>query len=177
MGNDIKKYIQTCEICQKTKKPYTKEPLYPIKIGKLFDCIGIDIVGPLPVTTTKKRYIVVATEYLSKWPEARALEKADAESVAEFIFEDLICRHGAPKEILSDQGSHFCNKLVDALCKKMTVVHSTSTAELLPTVLRGMNLFSSYTVGLPYYPLKSVSPHTKPVLGTKKICRPNYFGE
>lgn len=86
------------------------------------------IYWPLPVTTTHKRYIIVATEYLTKWPEAHALEKADAESVANFIFEELICHHGAPKEILSDQGSHFCNKLVDTLCKKMTIVHHTSTA-------------------------------------------------
>ncbi|CAG8559382.1 16235_t:CDS:2 [Cetraspora pellucida] len=128
IGNDIKEYVRTCEWCQKKKKPCTKEPLYPIKIGQAFDRIGIDIVGPLPITSKNNRYIVVATEYLTKWPEARPIEKADAVTVADFIFEDLICRHGCPKELLSDQGSHFCNQIVDALCQRMNIIHHTSTA-------------------------------------------------
>ncbi|CAG8685279.1 6364_t:CDS:1, partial [Dentiscutata heterogama] len=51
---------------------------------------------PLPETPEGYRYIVVATDYLTKWPEARALKNANAESVASFLIEDIICRHGSP---------------------------------------------------------------------------------
>ncbi|GBC37029.2 DDE-type integrase/transposase/recombinase [Rhizophagus irregularis DAOM 181602=DAOM 197198] len=44
--------------------------------------------------------------------EARALETADAKEIARFIYEEIICKHGCPKKILSDRGSHFNNKLV-----------------------------------------------------------------
>ncbi|CAG8611019.1 11566_t:CDS:2 [Cetraspora pellucida] len=128
MGNDVKRYVESCDSCQRRGRPKTQEPLHPIRIGQPFDRMGIDIVGPLPVTPGGKKYIVVATEYLTKWPEARALERADAESVATFIFEDVICRHGSPRELLSDQGTHFCNKLVSSLCERMKTHHRTSTA-------------------------------------------------
>jgi hypothetical protein len=44
-------------------------------------------------------YIVVAMEYLTKWPEARAIPNAKASSVVSFFYEDIICRHGCLKEI------------------------------------------------------------------------------
>ncbi|CAB4421453.1 unnamed protein product [Rhizophagus irregularis] len=93
-----------------------------------FDRIGIDIVGPLPTTKKGNKYIVVATEYLTKWPEARALPDAKASSVVSFFYEDIICRHGCPKEILTDRGSHFVNEMLNSLCDELGVKHRLSTA-------------------------------------------------
>ena len=90
--------------------------------------MGIDIVGPLSVTTTGNQYIIVATEYLTKWPEARALKDTKATTVAKFIYEEIICRHGCPKVLLSDQGTPFCNELVDSLCQLMQIRHRLSSA-------------------------------------------------
>ena len=50
MGDDIKKYVRSCDICQKRQKPVRTEPLHPIKVGRPFDRLGMDIVGPLPIT-------------------------------------------------------------------------------------------------------------------------------
>jgi hypothetical protein len=55
------------------------EPLQPIPVGKPFSKIGIDIVGPLPLTDNGNKYIVVATDYMTKWPEARAIPQATAQ--------------------------------------------------------------------------------------------------
>ena len=49
MGNDIKEYVRTCDVCQKRQRLIKTEPLHPIKVGQPFDRIGMDIVGPLPV--------------------------------------------------------------------------------------------------------------------------------
>ena len=65
MYRDIKEYIQTCEQCQKRGKAKRKEPLHPIKIGRAFERIGINLVGPLPITNHNNRYIIVATDYLT----------------------------------------------------------------------------------------------------------------
>ncbi|CAG8704610.1 27017_t:CDS:2 [Dentiscutata erythropus] len=81
--------------------------------------VGIDIIGPLPPTKIGNKYIVVATEYLTRWPEARAMSDTSAPSVASFIIEDIICRHGSPRELLSDQGKHFDNNLVEAICTQL----------------------------------------------------------
>ena len=127
MYDDIKEYIKTCDTCQRFGKPERNEILHSIEVGQPFERIGIDIVGPLPETTSKNKYIVVATEYLTKWPEAKALDKANAENVAEFIYEYIICRHGTPKTLLTDQGSHFRNKLVEELCSKFEIKHRFSS--------------------------------------------------
>ena len=127
MYDDIKEYIRTCDTCQRFGKPERNEPLHSIEIIQPFERIGIDIVGPLPETENKNKYMVVAIEYLTKWVEVRALEKATAENVAKFVFEEIICRHGTPKIILTDQGSHFKNKMLDELCNNFGIKHKLSS--------------------------------------------------
>jgi hypothetical protein len=117
LGKDITEYIRTCDTCQRRGKPTRTESLHPIQVGQPFDRIGIDIVGPLTVTKDGNRYIITATDYLTKYPEARAVKNADASTTAQFIFEDIICRHGAPKEILSDRGRNFIAKMTEELYK------------------------------------------------------------
>ena len=128
MENDIKGHVKSCDICQKRQKPIRTELLHPIKVRRPFDQLGMDIVGPLPLTKMGNQYIIVATEYLTKWPEARALPNAKAASMASFFYEDIICRHGCPKELLTDQGTHFVNELLQAMCKRVGVKHRLSTA-------------------------------------------------
>ena len=127
MGDDIKIYVQSCDTCQRRQRPVKTEPLHPIKVGQPYDRIGMDIVGPLPLTKKGNQYIVVATEYLTKWPEARALPDAKAASVVAFFYKDIICRHGCPKELLTDQGTHFANEMLNAMCQQFGVTHRLST--------------------------------------------------
>ena len=128
MFEDIRTYVQSCEECQRRGKPTRTEPLHPIKVGQPFDRIGMDIVGPLPTTERGNKYIVVATDYLTKWPEARALTNAKAASVVPFFYEDIICRHGCPKVLLTDRGTHFVNEMLDSLCDQLGVKHKLSSA-------------------------------------------------
>src|SRR6266542_4273798 len=59
-----------------------------------------EIVVLLTETSRGNKYIVVAIDYFTKYPEARALTNANAKSVAKFIYEDIICRHGCPRKII-----------------------------------------------------------------------------
>jgi len=89
---------------------------------------GMDIVGPFPETKQGNKYIIVATEYLSKWPVAQPLKDIKASTVAEFFHDSIICQYGAPKIILTDQGSSFNNEMFNALCGVMEVKHKLSAA-------------------------------------------------
>ncbi|CAG8749256.1 10422_t:CDS:2, partial [Rhizophagus irregularis] len=94
MYNDIRSYVMSCDSCQRRGKQKTKLPLHPIPVESPFHQIGIDFVGPLPITTNGNKYIITAMDYLTKWPEARPVKEATAEQAALFIYEEIICRHG-----------------------------------------------------------------------------------
>src|SRR5688572_8830932 len=55
------------------------------------------------------------------------MKDAIAENVAKFIYEGIICRHGCPKVIISDRGTHFKNKIIGELCKKFEIKHRLSS--------------------------------------------------
>ena len=101
MYDDIKKYVKSCDTCQRRGQKGGKSYLNPIEVGEPFERIGIDFVGPLERTKRRNRYILVVTDYLTKWPEAKAMKEATAENVVKFIYEGIICRHGCPKMIMS----------------------------------------------------------------------------
>lgn len=124
----VEQYVKSCDFCQRRGKPKRTEALHPIPVGEPFDLVGIDFVGPLDETINGNKYIIVATEYLTKWPEARAVPDTKATTAAKFIYEEIICRHGAPKVLLTDQGSSFKNELVDSLCNEMGIRHALASA-------------------------------------------------
>ena len=96
MFDDIRTYAQSCDACQRRGKSKKTQHLHPIPVHGPFYQIGIDFVGPLPITEQGNRYIIVAMDYLTKWPEARAVPQAIAEMTASFVYKDIICRHGCP---------------------------------------------------------------------------------
>ena len=127
MKEDIENYIRTYEKCQRRGGITNRTYLNPIKVKQAFDTIGIDFVGPLNRTRKGNKYILVLTEYLTKWPEAKALKEATAEKVAEFLYKEIICRHGCPRKIISDRGSHFVNEVIMRLCDEFQIKHAKSS--------------------------------------------------
>src|ERR1043165_5584449 len=84
---DIEQYIKYCDVCQRRGKKGGKGYLNPNKVERPFKRIGIDFVGPLLRTRRGNRYIIVAMDYLTKWPEAKAIKEASAEKTVEFIYQ------------------------------------------------------------------------------------------
>jgi len=82
------------------------------------------VIGPLP---RGKRYVIVATDLFTKWVEARSLTEADAQSIAAFLHEEIICRHGIPEKITSDQGTEFVNEMINALTQQFGIKHIRTT--------------------------------------------------
>ena len=76
-------------------------------------------MGPFP-SSFGNVYILLAIDYVSKWVEAKATKTDDARTFASFL-KSLFARFGMPKAVISDRGTHFCNKIVSALLKKYTM--------------------------------------------------------
>lgn len=78
-------------------------PLTPIIPLAPFMKWGIDFVGPISLVSSKwNRYIILATDYATKWVEARATKKNDVETIASFMFKQILMRFGMPLEVVSD---------------------------------------------------------------------------
>jgi hypothetical protein len=88
-------------------------PLNPILMVELFDVWGIDFMGPFP-NSYGYLYILVAVDYVSKWVEAIACKTNDHRVVKDNAF----ARFGTPRAIISDGGTHFCNRSFEQLMKK-----------------------------------------------------------
>ncbi len=78
----------------------------------IFERWGVDIVGPLPITREENRYIIVVIDYFLRWLEAKLLKVANVDTVAIFLYEEIICRFGAPRVLQSDRGTHFVNEVI-----------------------------------------------------------------
>jgi transposase InsO family protein len=70
---------------------------------------------------------LVATEYVTKWAEAIATKNDDADTIARFLYENIITRFGCPKELVSDRGTHFINSTIEKLLSKYMIKHRKST--------------------------------------------------
>nr|GEZ70583.1 reverse transcriptase domain-containing protein [Tanacetum cinerariifolium] len=88
--------------------------------------MGINFMGPL-LKSHKFEYIIVANDYVSKWAEAEALPTNDALVVINFL-KKLFSRFGIPKALISDRGTHFCNKQMEKVLKRYGVHHHFATA-------------------------------------------------
>ncbi|XP_015954918.1 uncharacterized protein LOC107479290 [Arachis duranensis] len=102
-------------------------PQQPMLFCEIFNVWGIDFMGPFP-NLSGYLYILLAVDYVSKWVEAIPTCLDDANTVISFIRNNIVCRYGSPQAIVSDQGSHFCNRKVEALLKHYRVVHKVATA-------------------------------------------------
>ncbi|XP_070052647.1 uncharacterized protein [Nicotiana tomentosiformis] len=87
---------------------------------------GIGFMGPF-ISSCGNTYILVAVDYMSKWVEAVALPNNEARSVVAFLKKNIFTRFGNTRALISDVGSHFCNKAFDTLLTKYGVTHKVST--------------------------------------------------
>ena len=103
-------------------------PLNPSHAQELFERWGLDFISPLKVSRARHcQYIVVATEYLTKWVEARALPDNFAINMAKFLYEQIVIRYGIPIQLMSDRGGHFVNHVIRLLTTEFKIFHSLSS--------------------------------------------------
>ncbi|MCO5584216.1 hypothetical protein L7F22_038140 [Adiantum nelumboides] len=128
VSNDIEKPKKYGFLRRAYKYKLIGDVLYMLGADLVFEKWGIDAVGPLPITSRGKNYILTAVDYLSRWAEAKAVRQITAKDVAKFVYEEICCKFGVPLELLSDQGPGFGAELLDFLCEKMKITCKCTTS-------------------------------------------------
>ena len=126
---DAHQFVSTCEKCQRMRNISRKDepPMHPILEVELFDLWGIDFMGLFP-SSYNNLYILLAVDYVSKWVEAIPTRTNDAKVVAQFLRSHIFSRFGTPRALITDNGTHLCNKVIDKVLQKYGVRHRTSLA-------------------------------------------------
>ena len=101
MENDVTWFVRSCKTCQERQLKLIKAPPSRTYTPSLFQKVHIDVMKISPASNGCKN-VIHGRCALSNWPEARALRNEKASSIAEWLFEDIICRWGPPEEIVSD---------------------------------------------------------------------------
>ncbi|KAG1941111.1 interleukin-1 receptor accessory protein-like 1-A [Pimephales promelas] len=116
---DVKKWCRECTECASRKSSgNVRAPLQPSFASRPFERVALDILGPLPVTGEKNKYILVIGDYFSKWTEAVALPNQEAESVAKVLVRETEC---------FDSANEYVEKVAESLS---TVVEAVKAHQL-----------------------------------------------
>ena len=127
----VQKYVSSCDLCQRRKRP-TMLPaghLQPIDIpAEPFYRVGLDLLGPFPTSASGNKWVAVATDYATRYAITRALPTSCATDVADFLLHDIILHHGAPRQLLTDQGRYFLSRVIQAIVRSCSTNHKFTTA-------------------------------------------------
>ena len=128
---DVTSFVKACKSCQMKKlvRIKTKQPMILTDTpDEAFEKISMDIMGPLPVSGDGYSYILTIQDLLTKYLIALPLKHAGAIDVADAFIKQFICIFGAPRAILTDQGTHFLNSLMRIIARKFRIKHYRTTA-------------------------------------------------
>src|SRR3569832_2291723 len=130
MREEIDYYCKTCHSCQinKFKNRAIVADLQPIEVNHPFERIGMDCIGPLPVTVQGNRYILIFTDYFTKYTVAHALTNITTPKVVQIFVDYLICHFGAPMKLHSDLGTNFTSALLEEITALCHTEHVFTTA-------------------------------------------------
>ena len=88
---------------------------------------GLDIVGPFPKATGKKKYLLVGTDYFTKWFEAEPLTNIRDVDTKKFFWKNVVTRFGVPHSLILDNGLQFDSKSFRLYCSELGITNIYST--------------------------------------------------
>jgi hypothetical protein len=127
---DARKYVKACDSCQRVGQPNHRDemPLNPQLVLEPFERWALDFIGPINPPSNQKVYILVCTDYMTKWVEAKALHRATEEAVIKFLFTDIFTRFGMPRELVTDGGPPFSSHGFKATLQKYHIQQRMTTS-------------------------------------------------
>ena len=112
--------LQNCEKCKIYEKKDPKAPLCTIAATEPMDLIHVDLVGMEVTVETKKKPVVqkilVVTDHFSRFVQAYKVKDKRAITIAKCLYDNYFRHYGFPQRLLSDQGTEFCNAVLNKIC-------------------------------------------------------------
>ena len=103
---DCINFVKTCRICSLVKLQFLPATLTPFSTKAPMEIVAVDFVGPLPVSVSNHRYMLVFIDMFSRFAEVYPCTNMSVDIVKEKTA-DFMARYGLPDAILSNRGTQF----------------------------------------------------------------------
>ncbi|QRV84964.1 Retrotransposable element Tf2 protein [Ceratobasidium sp. AG-Ba] len=129
MKQQVNRFVETCEICQRSKGHKQYAPQKPLPIPqKPWEDIAYDFIVKLPESQGMDSILVVIDRFSRQAHFIPCLESTNAEGVADLFIKEVWKLHGLPKTTVSDRGPTFNSQFLKALYTKLGINPKFSTA-------------------------------------------------
>ena len=112
--------LQNCKKCKVYEKKDPKVPLYTIAATEPMDLVHVNLVGMEVTIETKKKPVVqkilVVTDHFSRFVQAYKVKDKRAITIAKCLYDNYFRHYGFPQCLLSNQGTEFCNAVLNEMC-------------------------------------------------------------
>ena len=129
MQKEAQEYVRKCDQCQRFA-PNIHQPegvLNPLSNPWPFTQWGLDIVGHFPKALENKKYLLVGTDYFTKWVKAEPLANMKDVYVKRFIWKNIVTRFRVPHTLISDNSLQFDSKAFRQYCSDLGIKNIYST--------------------------------------------------
>ncbi|KAK3009312.1 hypothetical protein RJ639_013748 [Escallonia herrerae] len=123
MQKDAIEFTRRCDQCQKFA-PLSHTPVAPLTsiVSPIpFAVWGMDLLGPFPMASGQRRFVIVAIDYFTKWTEAESLATITSAKCEDFFWKNIICRFGVPRALVVDNGKQFDNSNFQTFCSNLSI--------------------------------------------------------
>ena len=129
LKDDVELWCRQCKESSQRKSPSKRPraPTMPVRTEFPMERIAMDILGPLSFSHRGNKYVLVVTDYFTRWSEAHPLPNQEAITVARILVDETICRFVVPWFLHSHQGANFESKLVKEVCELLGVEKTRTT--------------------------------------------------
>ena len=128
---DVCTFVRASDQCQRFigKEQIKSFPLRPVTVNGPFQQWGLDFIGEInPSSSEQHKWILVATDYFTKWIEAIPTRNATHQVIMRFLYENIFNRFDCPVRLVTDNAPYFKAGALVKMCESMGIqlVHSTS---------------------------------------------------
>ncbi|KAK3027816.1 hypothetical protein RJ639_041984 [Escallonia herrerae] len=120
---DAIEFTRRCDQCQKFA-PLSHTPVAPLTLIVSpipFAVWGMDLLGPFPMASRQRRFVIVAIDYFTKWTEAESLVAITSAKCEDFFWKNIVCRFGVPRALVVDNGKQFDNNNFRTFCSNLSI--------------------------------------------------------
>lgn len=128
MSQDVKAFVDSCQVCQAREAPREK-PAGTMRSFIVFEpmqLVAIEALGPLPASLSGMRHVMVAVDCFSRHMDATATADVQGQTFALFL-KCFVARYGVPVAIITNNAPTFCNQAAKEVLSHYAIEHRRST--------------------------------------------------